>query len=61
MANDAKSLFKSKTLWFNLITLFLGVLQVVSGVYYIPVDILALVMGVGNMFLRFLTNKKVVV
>jgi len=61
MAKDTKSFLKSRTLWFNVITLFLGVVQVVSNVYYIPIDVLALINGVGNLFLRFLTKTKVVI
>jgi len=53
-----KSLFKSKTLYFNLLTILLGVVQVVSNVYYIPTDILALINGIGNVLLRFLTKEK---
>jgi len=50
--------YKSKTLYFNLITILLGVVQVVSNVYYIPTDILALINGIGNVLLRFLTKEK---
>ena len=53
-----KSLFKSKTLYFNLLTILLGVVQVVRNVYYIPTDILALINGIGNVLLRFLTKEK---
>ena len=54
-----KPFWKSKTLYFNLVTILLGVVQVVSNVYYIPTDILALINGVGNVFLRFLTSEKI--
>jgi len=59
MAKETPKLwYKSKTLYFNLITILLGVVQVVSNVYYIPTDILALINGIGNVLLRFLTKEK---
>lgn len=58
---QVKSWLLSRTLWFNVITLFLGVIEVVSGVYYIPVEILGLINGIGNLILRFLTHTKVVI
>lgn len=50
-----KSLFKSKTFWFNLIT---GLLAV-SDVLPIPVEYQALIVALGNVVLRFLTDKAV--
>jgi len=61
MAKNTKSLFKSKTLYFNLLTILLGIVQVVSNVYYIPTDILALINGVGNVLLRFITSEKLAI
>jgi len=55
---EAKSFLRSRTLWFNVVTILLGVVQVVSNVYYIPTDILALINGIGNVLLRFLTKEK---
>lgn len=51
-----KKWYTSKTLWFNIVTISLGMVQVVSDVYAVPTDILALVNGVGNVVLRFLTS-----
>tara|TARA_R100000750_G_C2275069_1_gene68997 strand:+ start:59 stop:250 length:192 start_codon:yes stop_codon:yes gene_type:complete len=53
-----KAWFRSKTLWWNFITLVLGVVEVYSGVYYVPTDVLALVNGAGNVFLRMVTDSK---
>lgn len=54
-----KKWYKSRTLWFNLVTLLLGVTEVVTGVYAIPGDYLLLVNGVGNVLLRFLTTEPI--
>ena len=54
---DGKPWYTSKTLWFNIVTLALGIVQLVSDVYIIPEDYLALILGVGNLVLRFLTSK----
>lgn len=54
-----KKWYRSRTVWFNIITIALGVVQVVSDVYAIPTDMLALVNGVGNVLLRFLTSSSI--
>jgi len=55
-----KPIWKSKTMWFNVITLILAVLEVISGVYLIDSKVLMLINGLGNIALRFLTKTKVV-
>lgn len=58
--NETKQWYLSKTLWFNVITILIGVLEVVSQTYPIPQNILALIVGIGNMLLRiFDTNKPI--
>lgn len=54
-----KKWFLSKTLWFNIITIALGVVDVVSGVYVINPEYIALVNGVGNVLLRMVTSEPV--
>ncbi len=49
-------LLKSKTLWFNVITIAIGIVQVVAKTYPIPTEVLALIVGVGNVILRMFTE-----
>jgi hypothetical protein len=51
-----KKWYQSKTIWFNLITILLGTIQVVTNTCPIPTDVLALLMGLGNFVLRLVTN-----
>ena len=55
--DNSKEWFKSKTFWFNALTVGLGIVEVVSKTYPIPPQILALINGFGNMFLRMITNE----
>ena len=54
-----KNLFKSKTFWFNVITIAIGIVEVISKVYVIPADILALINGIGNVVLRMFSGQPV--
>jgi hypothetical protein len=56
-----KSLFASKTFWFNIITIALGIIQVISKTYPIPTETLALIIGIGNILLRIFTGEPVTV
>jgi len=58
--HKVKPIWKSKTMWFNAITLILAVLEVISGVYLIDSKVLMLINGLGNIGLRFITKTKVV-
>lgn len=51
----SKSLFASKTFWFNLVTAAVEL----SGVLPIPAGTAAAVMGIGNVILRLLTDQPV--
>lgn len=51
----SKSLFKSKTFWFNIVTATLQLSQVLP----LPVEYTALIVGVGNIALRFVTETPV--
>lgn len=53
-----KKWYKSKVLWFNLIVLIMGSVDLLSTVITIPTEVLTLVAGFGNLLLRFITNKK---
>ena len=46
-------------MWFNAITLALGVLEVINGVYLVDSQQLLLINGVGNLLLRYVTNTAV--
>jgi len=54
-----KKWYHSKTICFNLITIALGIIGVINDVYAIDPKSLALVNGIGNVFLRFLTTQKI--
>lgn len=54
---ETKQWYASKTLWFNVITIILGVVQVITKTYPIETEALALIMGVGNMLLRILDGQ----
>jgi len=56
---NCKPIWKSKTIWFNVITLTLGILEVVNGVYLVDTQQLLLINGVGNLLLRYVTNTAV--
>jgi uncharacterized membrane protein len=56
---ETKSWWQSKTVWINIISLLLEIAQAVSGVQWIPVGILTIVVNILNIFLRFLTNTKI--
>ena len=64
--NDAKPFWESKTFWFNAFVLGLGIL---SFLVYDPtastmfredvIKIMVLVLGIGNLILRFLTKQPI--
>jgi hypothetical protein len=57
--NDGKKpWYKSKTIWFNIITICLGFFQVVNQNIPIPAQYLAYINAVGNLILRFITDTK---
>jgi len=56
---NCKPIWKSKTIWFNVITLTLGILEVINGVYLVDTQQLLLINGVGNLLLRYVTNTAV--
>ena len=53
---ETKSIWKSKALWFNVVTIALGIIQVVAKTYTIPTEILALIVGIGNILLRMFSD-----
>jgi hypothetical protein len=52
-------LLKSKTFYFNLITILLGTIQVVSNTYPLPPEVLTLILGIGNLVLRMMTQEPI--
>jgi len=46
-------------MWFNVITLTLGILEVFNGVYLVGAQQLLLINGVGNLLLRYVTDTAV--
>ncbi len=57
-----KPWYLSKTIWFNVITVSLGIIGQVSGIFPISdhPKLYASVIAVGNIILRFLTEKPIV-
>lgn len=51
----SKSILKSKVFWFNTITLTLKLAEVLP----IPTEYIVLILGIGNVLLRFLTENPV--
>lgn len=51
------SLHLSKVFWFNLITMGLEIFSLVTNTYTVDPKIVALVIGIGNIFLRTITSK----
>jgi hypothetical protein len=56
-----KQWFQSKALWFNIITIAIGFVEVISKTYPISPEMLAIIMGVGNIILRFLTGEPIAI
>ncbi len=54
---ENKQWYQSKVLWFNVITILLGVIQVITKTYPINTEALAVIMGIGNLLLRVLDGK----
>ena len=57
--NETKQWYASKVLLFNIFTILLGTLQVITKTYPINVEALAMIVGVGNMLLRILDGKPI--
>jgi hypothetical protein len=51
--------YKSKTLWLNVITIAIGILEVVSKTYPISPEVLGLITGFGNLLLRIIDGKPI--
>jgi len=55
----SKSLFASKTFWFNVLSAGGEVVQLLSGVHVVPAGTLAVAGGIINIGLRFVTEQPV--
>lgn len=53
-----KEFYKSKTFWFNIITILLGIIEVVNKTYPISAQVLAMIMGFGNLILRLISGEQ---
>jgi len=52
-----KHWWKSKTVWFNIISTVLAVVQGIQGNAWIKPEYQVLIITIGNTFLRFLTSQ----
>ena len=60
MQSYGKSIFASKTLWFNALTGGLAILQALSVVGLISQSYLAIGMAIGNALLRLVTTEPII-
>ena len=51
-----KEFYRSKTFWLNAVTITLGIVEVVTKTYPISMEVIALINGFGNMFLRLISS-----
>lgn len=58
MRHGMKKWWKSKTVWFNVVTGIIVIADQLSG-KAIPVEVSAVIVSVGNVILRLITNKAV--
>jgi hypothetical protein len=57
---ETKQFYKSKVLWFNVITIGLGIIGVVAKTFPISQEVLGLITAIGNILLRvFSTNTSI--
>ncbi len=56
---SSKSVFSSKTMWFNAVAFLLAVAAMVSGSFPLSPEYAVFAQAVGNMVLRYVTNKPV--
>ncbi len=49
--------FHSRTVWFNVLTLALGIFELVTQTYTVNPHTIFLFNGIGNLILRFVTTK----
>jgi hypothetical protein len=52
-----KKWWKSKTLWFNALSIAIVIIQALTDTNYIPIEIQAPTMAIMNILLRSVTNK----
>ena len=59
MSYAKKPWWKSKTLWFNIVSVLVWSAQGMSGITCIPDDVLITIIAVGNAVLRVITNQPI--
>lgn len=50
--------YKSWTLWFNVVTIALGTVELINNIYPIPTQTLFIINSVGNLILRVFSTSK---
>lgn len=58
---EIKQFYHSKTFWFNVITILIGIIEVLTKQYPLDPTILASIIGIGNLLLRFLDGQPIMV
>ena len=58
-SNMYKQFYKSKTVWFNVITIGLGIMGVFNQTYPIDPQTMAFIVGIGNLILRLISEEKI--
>ena len=56
MKIDWGKVITSKTLWLNIIACIIAIIQVLSGEIWFDPKLQSLILGILNVFVRFLTN-----
>ena len=55
-----KNIITSRTFWFNIITVAIGIVGVINKSFPIDPQVIMYINGAGNILLRLLTNKPIV-
>jgi len=57
---NSKSILTSRTFWFNIITVGIGIVGAINKTFPIDPQMMMYINGAGNILLRLLTNKPIV-
>lgn len=50
-----KKWYRSRTIWFNIITILVGMIEVITPLNILPIEMITLIGGIGNLCLRTIT------